>query len=84
MRFFQHEPGKGTGGAVVCGEGCIPSQSGSKLYLNGGPDLLEVLDRVETAGGIIVLGKTEITPEIGFYAIIIDSEGNRIYLHSMN
>lgn len=84
MGFFQHEPGAGTGGAVVSGDGCIPSQVGSKLYLNGGPDLLTVLNRVEAAGGTIVVGKKQIAPEIGYFAIIIDTEGNRIYLHSMN
>ena len=84
MGFFQHEPGLGTGGAVVCGDGCIPSQAGSKLYLNAGPDLLTVLDRVEAAGGTIVTGKKQIAPEIGYFAIFVDTEGNRIYLHSMN
>lgn len=84
MGFFSHEPGTGTGGAVVSGDGCIPSQSGSKLYLNGGSDLLTVLDRVEAAGGTIVSGKKQISPEIGYFAIIVDSEGNRVYLHSMN
>ena len=84
MGFFQHEPGTGTGGAIVSGDGCIPSQSGSRLYLNGGPDLLTMLDRVEAAGGTIVMGKKQISPEIGYFAIIVDTEGNRIYLHSMN
>ena len=84
MGFFQHEAGIGTGGAIVSGDGCIPSQSGSKLYLNGGSDLLTVLDRVEAAGGTIVVGKKQISPEIGYFAIIDDTEGNRIYLHSMN
>lgn len=84
MGFFQHEPGNGTGGAVVCGDGCLPSQSGAKLYLNGGDDLQPVLDRVESAGGTVVMGKTQISPEIGYYAIIVDTEGNRVYLHSMN
>lgn len=36
------------------------------------------------AGGTIVMGKTQIAPEIGYFAIIDDTEGNRIYLHSMN
>ena len=84
MGFFQHEPGVGTGGAVVCGDGSVPSQTGSKLYLNGGHDLLTVLDRVEAAGGTIVMGKRQIAPEIGYFVIIMDTEGNRIYLHSMN
>jgi predicted enzyme related to lactoylglutathione lyase len=84
MGFFQHEPGAGTGGAVVCGDGCVPSQTGAKLYLNAGEDLQPVLDRVEPAGGTIVMGKTQISPDIGYYAIIVDSEGSRVYLHSMN
>jgi len=84
MAFFQHQPGAGTGGAVVAGDGCIPSQTGSKLYLNGGADLQVVLDRVETNGGTIVVGKKLISPEIGYYAVIVDTEGNRVCLHSMN
>jgi predicted enzyme related to lactoylglutathione lyase len=27
--------------------------------------------------------KTQITPEIGFFAMFLDSEGNRLALHSM-
>ena len=84
MGFFQHEPGAGIGGAVVTGDGCTPSQTGAKLYLNGGSDLLDVLNRVEAAGGTIVTEKKQISPEIGYFAIIVDTEGNRVYLHSMN
>jgi len=43
-----------------------------------------VLNRVEQAGGKIVAGKKQISPEIGYVAIFVDTEGNRIYLHSMN
>ena len=82
MAFFSHEQGQ-IGGAVVNGEGYLPSKVGSKVYLNGGSDLMTVLDRVETAGGSIVHGKSEISPEIGHVAIIQDTEGNHIYLHSM-
>ena len=84
MGFFQHEPGAGTGGAIVAGEGYAPSTAGAKLYLNSGPDLSVVLERVTAAGGSVVKAKTQISPEIGYYAIIDDSEGNRVYLHSMN
>ena len=34
--------------------------------------------------GTIVVGKKQIAPEIGYFATIVDTEGNRIYLHSMN
>ena len=83
MGFFSHEQGQ-VGGAVVSGEAYAPSIDGSKVYLNGGSDLSTVLARVEAAGGTTVTGKTEISPEIGFFAIFDDTEGNRIYLHSMN
>ncbi len=84
MGFFPHQPGQGIGGAIVSGDGYAPSQDGVKLYLNGGADLSTVLERVTDAGGLVVTGKTEISPDIGHFAIIDDSEGNRVYLHSMN
>lgn len=61
-----------------------PSENnGVLIYLNGNPDVQYVLDKVEVAGGKIVLPKTEISPEHGFMAIILDTEGNRIGLHSI-
>lgn len=83
MGFFSHEQGQ-VGGAVIAGEGYTPSKHGAKLYLNAGADLNTVLERVESAGGTVVMGKTEIGPDIGFFAIIDDTEGNRVHLHSMN
>ena len=73
------------GGAVVDSGGFHkPSATdGPLIYLNGNPDLQSVLDKVEAAGGKIMLGKTEISPEYGFMAVIIDTEGNRIGLHSV-
>ena len=55
---------------------------GSILYLNANPDLQNVLNRVEKAGGKITMPKTDIG-ENGFMAFIIDTEGNSIGLHSM-
>ena len=73
----------GVGGGIVQGPGFEPSQTGSLVYLNGGDDLSQPLSRVEAAGGKIVLPKTSIGPN-GFMAHIIDSEGNKVALHSMN
>jgi uncharacterized protein len=42
-----------------------------------------VLSKVEAAGGKIMVPKTEISPEYGNMAVFIDSEGNRIALHSV-
>jgi len=75
----------GVSGALVDSKGFHkPSATdGPLLYLNGSPDVQLVLDRVEAAGGKILLPKTEISPEYGYMALIIDSEGNRIALHSV-
>jgi predicted enzyme related to lactoylglutathione lyase len=83
MGFLLFEQGKGVGGAIVKGEGLEPSSQGTIAYLNGGEDLSVVLNRIEAAGGKVIIPKTEITPEVGFFAIFHDTEGNRVALHSM-
>ena len=83
MGFLPFEEGKGVGGAIIKGEGFEPSSQGTTVYLNGGDDLSVVLNRVENAGGKVIIPKTEITPEIGFFAMFHDTEGNRLALHSM-
>jgi predicted enzyme related to lactoylglutathione lyase len=82
MGFLLVEKG-GIGGAIVQGEGYKPSQEGALVYLNGGKDLSVVLKRVESAGGKIVLPKTKITDELGYFAIFIDIEDNKLGIHSM-
>ncbi len=75
----------GVGGALVDSGGFHkPSATdGPLIYLNGNPDVQTVLDRVEGAGGKIAVPKTQISPEYGYMAVIIDTEGNRIALHSV-
>lgn len=72
----------GIGGGLVEGEGFIPSDKGTIVYLNGGEDLSLPLSKVEAAGGKIILPKTSIGGN-GFMAHFIDTEGNRVALHSM-
>jgi predicted enzyme related to lactoylglutathione lyase len=86
MRMFPIDnPMAGIGGALVHSGGFHkPSATdGPLIYLNGNPDLQKILDKVETAGGMIMVPKTEISPDYGYMAVIIDSEGNRIGLHSV-
>ena len=73
------------GGALVDSGGFHkPSATdGPLIYLNGNPDVQQVLDKVEAAGGKIMVPKTEISPEYGSMAVILDTEGNRIALHSV-
>ena len=82
LGFFPVQP-KHIGGAIIKGEGCSPSQDGTLVYLNGGDDLNEILARVEEAGGQVIAEKTSISADHGFFALFIDSEGNKVALHSM-
>lgn len=82
MGFLSSDPAA-VGGAIVHGEGATPSQQGTTVYLNGGDDLATMLARVELAGGTIAVPKTEIGNDFGFFALFLDTEGNRIGLHSM-
>jgi uncharacterized protein len=72
----------GIGAAIVFGHDYKPSKAGAKVYLNAGANLIVVLNRVALAGGKVLMGKTPVAPEMGFFAVIEDSEGNEIRLHS--
>lgn len=61
-----------------------PSSAESPLiYLNGNPDVQLILDKVESAGGKILVPKTQISLEYGHMTVILDTEGNRIAIHSV-
>lgn len=86
MRMFPlDDMMKGVGGALVDSGGFHkPSATdGPLIYLNGNPDVQKILDKVEAAGGKIMVPKTEISPEYGFMAVFLDTEGNRIGLHAV-
>ena len=57
---------------------------GVLAYLNGGNDLQNVLDNVEKNNGKVILPKTQISIEMGYFAIFIDTEGNKMAVHSIN
>ena len=71
-------------GVIVKGEGSRPSSDGVTIYLNGGDNLQVILDRVVKNSGKIMIPKTAHADDIGYFAHFIDSEGNKIGLHSPN
>lgn len=79
---FLPSDGNNVSGALVQGEGYEPSQSGALVYLNGGDDLQHTLDRVEKHHGTVIVPKTQISPEMGYFALFIDTEGNKLGIHS--
>ncbi|HRH38951.1 MAG TPA: hypothetical protein PK760_11425, partial [Flavobacteriales bacterium] len=79
MAYFPAD--KGIGGALICGPGCLPSDTGSLIYLNAGNDMDSILGRIDLAGGRVIMAKTLISDTAGSFALFIDSEGNRVALH---
>ena len=87
MRMFPiDDPANGVGGAVVDSAGFhrASGTEGILIYLNGNPDVQIILNKVPGAGGKVLVEKTVISPEFGYMAVFIDTEGNRIGLHSMS
>jgi predicted enzyme related to lactoylglutathione lyase len=82
MAFFPTD-GSNISGAIVQGEDYSPSSQGALVYLNGGSNLETSLSKVAAAGGKVIVPKTQISPEMGYFAIFIDTEGNKIALHSI-
>lgn len=81
MAFFPFEDGK-ISGALVKAPDLAPSSSGSLVFLKAGQDLSVALNRVVAAGGQVIQAKTLIDPNVGYYAILQDTEGNRVALFS--
>jgi predicted enzyme related to lactoylglutathione lyase len=82
MAIFANEGGA-VSGSLIQGEHYLPSQTGAVIYLNGGEDLKAPLDKVVQFGGCVLLPKTPIHDgELGYFALFLDSEGNRVGLFS--
>lgn len=79
MAYFPAD--KGIGGALIYGPGCLPSDTGSLIYLNAGNDMEAILARIDFAGGRVIMPKSLISESAGSFALFIDSEGNRVALH---
>ena len=71
-------------GALVKSDRILPSAQGSLVYLNVGTGLDQCLTRATQAGGSVVQPKTALPPGMGFFAHIIDTEGNRVGVHALD
>ena len=82
--FPQAETDSGSAGSLVLHkEYYKPSQDGILVYFTAqSGDLSDELSRVEKVGGKIIIPKRKISDKFGFMAIVLDTEGNRIALHS--
>jgi predicted enzyme related to lactoylglutathione lyase len=84
MAIFPYEGVEDSvGGAVVYTKRLSPSDNGTLNYLCCGDDLTNNLSKVKEAGGKVIMPKTSIGPN-GYIALFIDTEGNKVGLHSEN
>jgi uncharacterized protein len=83
MGIFPYEEQMVTG-VLIKGDGYNPSSDGVTIYLNGGENLQTILDKVEKSGGKILMHKTAHADESGYFALFLDTEGNKLGLNSPN
>jgi len=81
MAYFVDADGQYPGHIFVM-DGYRPSADGPVVYLSVDDDLDDTLGRIERAGGQTLMPKRQIAPGKGFWALFLDSEGNRLALHS--
>jgi uncharacterized protein len=82
MVFPYQQPG--VGGCLLSYKPLQPGATGALIYLAVSDTLNAALTRVVQASGQVALGRTELPGDMGCYAHIIDSEGNRVGLHATN
>lgn len=83
MGIFPSQEQSATG-VIIKATGYNPSADGVTIYLNGGDNLQVILDKIEKSGSKILVPKTPHADENGYFALFLDSEGNKIGLHSPN
>lgn len=85
LAVFPYDPASnGVGGALLCDPSAPkPGSGGTLVYLDASPALDAALARVTLAGGQIALPRQALPPGMGFFAHIIDLDGNRVGLHAM-
>lgn len=84
MAWFPWDESKGgAGGSLVFHKDFYKTSNlaGTLIYFSSRDCEVE-LNRVKEAGGEVQIPKRMITPDIGFMGVFLDSEGNRIAVHS--
>lgn len=80
--FAENPEARGAGGSLVQNEQFYkPMANGTLVYFSS-PEITYEMRKVEEAGGVVLQEKTLIREDIGYMSLFLDSEGNRIALHS--
>lgn len=72
----------GVGASLTQIDGFEPGANGPLAYLDAGEDLTPMLARVEPSGGTILMPRTDMGNDFGFFATFRDTEGNTLALYS--
>ena len=80
---FSEDPNvQGASGSLVAnGQFYKPSANGTLVYFSS-PEITYELQQIENEGGVVLQEKVLIREDIGYMALFLDTEGNRIALHS--
>lgn len=81
FQFSVLEHADGNGGCLVPNPNEVTANQGILLYLNVHGRIRDAVQQTKDHGGSVVQDIHAIGPH-GFRAIVLDSEGNRIVLHS--
>lgn len=82
LAVFPYTEGAGVGGALKASPESAPSTAGTLVYLDAGPSLDATLDRAARLGATLLTPKVQLPGDMGAFAHIQDSEGNRVGLHA--
>ena len=81
---FPYDGADGVGGALLCGPTATkPGADGTLIYLDASPLLDAAVDRALAAGASLACPRVALPPGMGFFAHIIDLDGNRVGLHAL-
>lgn len=84
LAMFPYQPPAVSGCITPPEDAPKTASDGVVIYLNADPSLDAALERVGSAGGRLLQGRTELPPGMGCFAKIADSEGNTVGLHAVN
>ena len=83
LAVFPYAEGEGVSGCVISAPAYVPGKDGAVIYLNAVAGVDVVLSNAAAAGGKVLLDKTALPPGMGFFAHMLDTEGNRVGVHSL-
>ncbi|HEY5381384.1 MAG TPA: VOC family protein [Acidobacteriaceae bacterium] len=79
--IFPAKEGAATG-CIVTRPDLKPAAEGTIIFLNADGQLNDAIQRAQTAGAKLLVPRTEVPGGFGFFAVVSDTEGNHVGLHS--